>query len=72
MSACVHQDCLEFAEREPLLSERMQKARVIAHYMGVGFMGGEYWMLGGITPVTRPQLERLLKDRESRLCPSSR
>jgi hypothetical protein len=51
--------CVGFCQREPLLAQKLQSEGIIAHYLGHSrLLGGEVFMLDGITPVLRPVIER--------------
>lgn len=61
---CPHEDCAAFRKREPEFAKKLHDAGIIAHYTGFsGIFGEEYWMLDGITPVSRASLTRMLKYR---------
>ena len=58
---CKDPDCVAWRKREPEFCKALQRAGVVAHYMGVQKFtfceDQEIWMLDGITPVTRKILE---------------
>jgi hypothetical protein len=62
---CKDPQCVDFRKRDPAFAERLQKAGIIAHYMGTNGLctgPGDYWMLSGITPVSRAGLQELIGD----------
>jgi hypothetical protein len=60
--ACKDPHCVAFAKREPGFDRRLRRANIVAHYIGKTTFG-ETWMLDGITPVTRQDLDGLLVQR---------
>ncbi len=58
---CSHESCTEFRKREPEFAKRLHDAGIIAHYTGhSGIFREEMWMLDGITPINRRDLEELI------------
>ena len=63
---CPHEDCAAFRKRDPAFARELQDAGIVAHYQGKSdmFGGGDYWMLDGITPVSRTDLQNSLNWRK--------
>ena len=63
---CPHKDCAEFRRGDPAFAKELQAGGINAHYMGKSdmFDGADYWILDGITPVSRAALQRSLDWRK--------
>lgn len=65
---CKSDACAAFRFRDPAFAQRMQDCGIIAHFMGTNGLctgPGDYWMLSGITPVSRRGIEELCEIAEA-------
>ena len=59
---CAAPDCVAFRQKDPAFAQRLQDAGIIAHHHGFDAIFGEdIWTLSGITPITRGNLECLIR-----------